>query len=45
MIGSLTALWNRVFAVLGRVSMYRLVYLCLAALAVIALAACSFARR
>ena len=37
MIGSLTSLWNRVFAVLGRVSMYRLVYLCLAALAVIAL--------
>ncbi|WP_229382651.1 FAD-dependent oxidoreductase [Microbacterium allomyrinae] len=37
MIGSLTALWNRVFAVLGRVSMYRLVYLALAALAVVAL--------
>lgn len=37
MIGSLTALWNRVFAVLGKVSMYRLAYLCLAALAVIAL--------
>ncbi|MET0734356.1 MAG: flavodoxin reductase [Microbacterium sp.] len=37
MIGSLTSLWNRVFAVLGRVSMYRLVYLALAALAVIAL--------
>ena len=37
MIGPLTSLWNRVFAVLGRVSMYRLVYLCLAALAVIAL--------
>ena len=37
MIGSLTALWNRVCAVLGRVSMYRLVYLSLAALAVIAL--------
>jgi ferredoxin-NADP reductase/Na+-transporting NADH:ubiquinone oxidoreductase subunit NqrB len=36
-IGSLTSLSNRVFAVLGRVSMYRLVYLCLAALAVIAL--------
>ncbi len=36
MIGPLTSLWNRVFAVLGRVSMYRLVYLCLAALAVIA---------
>ncbi|TDN92361.1 flavodoxin reductase [Microbacterium sp. BK668] len=37
MIGSLTSVWNRVFAVLGRVSMYRLAYLCLAALAVIAL--------
>lgn len=36
MIGSLTAVWNRVFAVLGRVSMYRLVYLALAALALIA---------
>ncbi|WP_106814661.1 FAD-dependent oxidoreductase [Microbacterium timonense] len=35
-MGSLTAAWNRVFAVLGRVSMYRLVYLALAALAVIA---------
>ncbi|GAA1850800.1 FAD-dependent oxidoreductase [Microbacterium koreense] len=34
---ALTALWNRVFAVLGRVSMYRLVLLALAALAVIAL--------
>lgn len=37
MIGSLTALWNRVFAVLGRVSMYRLAFLCLMALAGIAL--------
>ncbi|WP_439592183.1 FAD-dependent oxidoreductase [Microbacterium sp.] len=37
MIGSLTALWNRVFAVLGRVSMYRLVLLSLGTLAVIAL--------
>ncbi|MET0813374.1 MAG: flavodoxin reductase, partial [Microbacterium sp.] len=37
MIGSLTAVWNRVFAVLGRVSMYRLVLLSLGALAAIAL--------
>lgn len=37
MIGSLTAVWNRVFAVLGRVSMYRLVYFALASLAVVAL--------
>ncbi|KAA9105643.1 FAD-dependent oxidoreductase [Microbacterium rhizomatis] len=37
MIGSLTSLWNRVFAVLGRVSMYRLVYVALGALAVVAL--------
>lgn len=36
-MGSLTAVWNRVFAVLGRVSMYRLVYIALATLAVIAL--------
>jgi ferredoxin-NADP reductase/Na+-transporting NADH:ubiquinone oxidoreductase subunit NqrB len=36
-MGTLTAVWNRVFAVLGRVSMYRLVYLALAALAAIAL--------
>ncbi|WP_194395815.1 FAD-dependent oxidoreductase [Microbacterium atlanticum] len=36
-MGTLTAVWNRVFAVLGRVSMYRLVYIALAALAVIAL--------
>ncbi|MGO7763450.1 hypothetical protein ACC711_39370, partial [Rhizobium ruizarguesonis] len=32
----LTSLWNRVFAVLGRLSMYRLVYFALAALAVVA---------
>lgn len=37
MLGALTAAWNRVFAVLGRVSMYRLAYLALAALAVISL--------
>ena len=37
MLGSLTAAWNRVFALLGGVSMYRLVYLALAALAVISL--------
>nr|BFF12083.1 hypothetical protein GCM10025699_33860 [Microbacterium flavescens] len=36
MLASLTSLWNRVFALLGRVSMYRVVYLALAALAVIA---------
>lgn len=36
MIATLTSLWNRVFAVLGRVSMYRLVSLVLAALAVVA---------
>ncbi|WP_109210856.1 MULTISPECIES: FAD-dependent oxidoreductase [Microbacterium] len=36
-MGTLTAVWNRVFAVLGRMSMYRLVYLALAALAVVAL--------
>ncbi|GAA5207858.1 FAD-dependent oxidoreductase [Microbacterium kyungheense] len=36
-MGTLTALWNRVFAVLGRLSMYRLVYFALAALAVVAL--------
>lgn len=36
-MGSLTALFNRVFAVLGRLSMYRLVYFALAALAVVAL--------
>ena len=36
-MAGLTAVWNRVFAVLGRVSMYRLVYLALAALALVAL--------
>lgn len=35
-MSSLTAAWNRVFAVIGRVSMYRLVVLALAALAAIA---------
>src|SRR4051794_39656616 len=33
---TLTSIWNRVFALLGRVSMYRLVYLALATLAVVA---------
>jgi Na+-transporting NADH:ubiquinone oxidoreductase subunit NqrB len=37
MLSTLTAGWNRVFAVLGRVSMYRLVFLALATLAVISL--------
>lgn len=36
MISSLTALWTRVYGVVGRVSMYRLVVLALAALAAIA---------
>ncbi|MFK4836006.1 FAD-dependent oxidoreductase [Microbacterium sp. ZW T2_14] len=36
-MGTLTAVWNRLFAVLGRLSMYRLVYFALAALAVVAL--------
>jgi ferredoxin-NADP reductase len=36
-MGTLTAVWNRVFAVLGRMSMYRLVYFALAALAIVAL--------
>jgi ferredoxin-NADP reductase/Na+-transporting NADH:ubiquinone oxidoreductase subunit NqrB len=36
-LGTLTAVWNRVFALLGRVSMYRVVYLALAALAVVSL--------
>lgn len=36
MIGSLTSLWNRVYALLGRVSMYRLVLVALAGLALIA---------
>lgn len=37
MIGTLTSLWNRVFAVLGRVSMYRLAFLCLITLSAFAL--------
>lgn len=37
MLGSLTALWNRVFAVLGRVSMYRAVFTALASLAVVSI--------
>lgn len=37
MISSLTAVWNRLFAIVGRVSMYRLVVFALASLAVIAL--------
>ncbi|GAA1993460.1 flavodoxin reductase [Microbacterium pumilum] len=37
MLGTLTSIWNRVFAVLGKVSMYRLAFLALAALAGIAL--------
>lgn len=37
MLGTLTAVWNRVFALLGRVSMYRVVYLALAALAFVSL--------
>lgn len=36
MIGNLTAAWNRVFAVLGRFSMYRIVLVSLGALAVFA---------
>lgn len=36
MISSLTAVWNRLYAIVGRVSMYRLVVLALAALAGIA---------
>jgi ferredoxin-NADP reductase len=36
-LGTLTATWNRVFAVLGRISMYRLVLVALAVLAVVAL--------
>lgn len=38
MIANLTAVWNRAFALLGRVSMYRTAFLALAALAVIAFA-------
>ncbi len=37
MISSLTAVWNRLFAVVGRMSMYRLVVFALGALAAIAL--------
>ncbi|MDT0180096.1 flavodoxin reductase [Microbacterium sp. ARD31] len=37
MLSTMTAAFNRVFAVLGRVSMYRVVYFALAALAVISL--------
>ena len=37
MIGNLTATWNRVFAVLGRFSMYRIVLVSLGVLAVVAL--------
>lgn len=37
MIATLTSVWNRVFAVLGRMSMYRLALLALATLAVVAL--------
>jgi len=37
MLVAMTSLWNRVFAVLGRVSMYRLAFLALAALAVISI--------
>lgn len=37
MISSFTATWNRVYALLGRLSMYRLVFLALGLLAVIAL--------
>ena len=36
MIATLTSVWNRVFAVLGRVSMYRLMLLSLAGLALVA---------
>ncbi len=42
MIGTFTSLWNRVFAVLGRVSMYRLALLALAALALVAFAVSFF---
>jgi hypothetical protein len=41
-IGTLTSVWTRVFAVLGRVSMYRLALLSLAALALVALGASFF---
>ncbi|MCR2762334.1 FAD-dependent oxidoreductase [Microbacterium sp. zg.B48] len=42
MIGTFTSLWNRVFAVLGRVSMYRLALLALGVLSVLALIASVF---
>lgn len=42
MIGTFTSLWNRVFAVLGRVSMYRLALYALAALALVAIAVSFF---
>ncbi len=42
MIGTFTSLWNRVFAVLGRISMYRLALLALAALALVAFAVSFF---
>lgn len=42
MIGTFTSLWNRVFAVLGRLSMYRLALYALAALALVALAVSFF---
>lgn len=38
MLATITAVWNRVFALLGRVSMYRVVYVALAALAVVSFA-------
>jgi len=41
-IGTFTSLWNRVFAVLGRVSMYRLALYALAALALVAIAVSFF---
>jgi ferredoxin-NADP reductase len=41
-IGNLTSAWNRIFAVLGRVSMYRLMLLALAGLALIAFAVSFF---
>lgn len=42
MIGTFTSLWNRVFAVLGRLSMYRLALLSLAGLALVAFAVSFF---
>lgn len=43
MLSTLTAVWNRVFAMLGRISMYRVVYLSLATLAVVSLVLSFFA--